>query len=440
MIKFLKSKSLFNHYIIWILSSLISANQKYKTLELTTSFGEDELNQLYFDDNSKTYNKCQNWIPALFNPIMLIHYGVSMSELTHFDSFDMISPVFQTDGKPIDIRLYKYFFFDKYDDIIFGKNLYNKEIIKQCYFGLSKGLGNYQKIDESQINLNMLKNKEFLEEKIFSFDKWIINESNNTINSFLYLGDIHENFLSKNGIIGTCKVEEKDSYWGCSFKEMNFNNNIISLKKDKDTYYKIYISSENHLIIFPELFKEEFKNMTNDICKEDDDSKYLICNDLFNPENYFSIKLIDDNMIITIEVDNWNRFTLKDSPEEKYKTRIKFDNNEFFIFPLIMFKNFHVQFDSNDNKISFYTTNDKILELKNKNEEDNSERQEPENNSSNAGTIILIIFIVLLIIALGIGVFWFINKRRSSADKNINKYNKFEEDETFHNMDEKRVF
>lgn len=440
MIKFHKSKSLIKYFIIWIiLSNLIYADQKYTTLDLTTSLGENELNQLHFDDNSKT-NKCNNWIPALFNPIMLVHFGVDMNGLNPFNSFEMTSPVFQTNGEEIDISLYYYKFFDQYDEIVFGKNFYNKEIIKQCYFGLSKGLGNYQIISENQINLNMLKNKKFLDEKIFSFDKWIINKDKNTINSFLYLGDIHENFLSKNGIIGTCKAEEKDSYWGCSFKEMNFNNNIISLNnKDKNTNYKIFFSSENHLIIFPESFKEEFNKKTNNICKEDENSKYLYCNDLFNSENYFSIKLIDDNMTITIEVDNWNRFTLTDSPNEKNKTRIIFDNNEFFIFPLIMFKNFHVQFNSNDNIISFYTTNEKILELKKK-EEDKPERKEDENDSSNAGIIILIIVIVLLILFLGFGVFWFVKKRRSSGDKNINKYNKFEEDETFQNMNEKRVF
>jgi len=442
MIKFLKSKSLFKHFLILILSNLIYANQKYNTLDLTTSFGKDELNQLYFNDNSQKY-KCKNWIPALFNPIMLIHSGVSMVELSYFDSYDMTSPpVFSTNGQMIDISLYYYIFFDKYDDIIFGKNFFNNDIINQCYFGLSKGVGNYQNINESQINLNMLKNKKFFAEKIFSFDKWTINENNNTINSFLYLGDIHENFFSKNGIIGSCKAEEKDPYWGCSFKEMNFNNNTISLIKDKNKseYYKIYFSSENHLIIFPELFKDEFNKMTKDICKEDENSKYLYCNDLFNPEDYISMKLIDDNMIITIEVDNLNRFTSKDSSEEKHKTRIKFDKNEFFIFPLIMFKNFHVQFDSNDNIISFYTTNEKILELiKKKEDNPDPERKEQENDSSDAGTIILIIIIVLLILALGFGVFWFI-KRRSSNEKNINKYNKFEEDETLQNMNEKRVF
>ena len=221
---------------------------------------------------------------------------------------------------------------------------------------------------------------------------------------------------------------------------MNFNNNIISLMNaNKTAYYKIFFSSESHLIVFPELFKEEFNKATNNICQEDETSKFLYCNNLFNLEDYISMKLIDDNMTITIEVDNLNRFSSNTQPEQKHKTRIRFDNKiEFFIFPLIMFKNFHVQFDSIDNKISFYTTNKTILELK-KEEEEDSKRQEPENDSSNTGTIILIIVIILLILVLGFGVFWFIKKRRS-ADKNINKYNKFEDEENFQNMDEKRVF
>ena len=431
MIKSLKSKSYIQLFIISILFNLIFAKQNYKTLDLTTSIGENKLNELYFNDISAN-KKCDYWIPALFNPVLLVDSNVHFN-VDSFSSFDLESPIFSK----IDISLFHDKFFDEYN-LIYAKNSFSEEVIYQCYFGLSKGLGNYQKITENEINLNMLKDQKYIGEKIFSFDKWTINENNNTINSFLYLGDIHENFLSKNGIIGTCNAEEKDSYWGCTFKEMKFNDNIISLMNntDKGTYYKIFFSSENHLIIFPKSFEKEFNKMTNNICKEDE-NKFLYCNGLFNSENYISMKLIDDNMIITIEVDNSNRFTSNKSPDNK--TRIKFEDNEFFIFPLIMFKNFHIQFNLKENKISFYTNNKTILELK-KEEEDNSERKEEENDSTNVGKIILIIFIIILILVLGFGVFWFVKKKRASAEKNINKYNKFEEDDNFKDMNEKRVF
>ena len=84
-------------------------------------------------------------------------------------------------------------------------------------------------------------------------------------------------------------------------------------------------------------------------------------------------------------------------------------------------------------------SNKTILELK-KEEEDNSERKEEENDSTNVGKIILIIFIIILILVLGFGVFWFVKKKRASAEKNLNKYNKFEEDDSFQNMNEKKVF
>ena len=422
-------------FLIWILLNLIFAKQNYKKLDLTTSIKENELNKLYFNDKS-TKKICDYWIPALFNPVLLVDFN-AIFEIESFASFYFKSLIFLTD-ELLDVALYDYSFFDDYT-LIYGKNNFNGDIINQCYFGLSKGLAGYEIITENQINLNILKDQKYIDEKIFSFDKWTINERKDEINSFLYLGDIHENFLSKNGTIGTCNAKEKDSYWGCTFKEMKFNDNIISLMNDtnKGTYYQIYFYSEDHLIIFPKSFEKEFNKMTNNICEEDKDSKFLICENLFNSENYIPMKLIDDNMIITIEVDNSNRFTSNKSPE--HKTRIKFEDNEFFIFPLIMFKNFHVQFNLNDNKISFYTNNKTILELKGEEDNSNSKEQE-ENGSSNSLKIFLIIFIILLILVLGFGIFWFVKKRRSKDEKNINKYNKFEEDEAFQNMDEKRVF
>ena len=41
---------------------------------------------------------------------------------------------------------------------------------------------------------------------------------------------------------------------------------------------------------------------------------------------------------------------------------------------------------------------------------------------------------------LSFGVFWFIKKRKGSIEKNINKYNKFDEDDNFKNLNEQRVF
>ena len=71
------------------------------------------------------------------------------------------------------------------------------------------------------------------------------------------------------------------------------------------------------------------------------------------------------NMIGYNAADNVKRYHLNEDVKD-INTKIQFKNNEYFIFPLIMFKNFHVQFDGEANIISFYTTNKDILEVKKK--------------------------------------------------------------------------
>ena len=149
-------------------------------------------------------------------------------------------------------------------------------------------------------------------------------------------------------------------------------------------------------------------------------------------KDYINLKLIDDHMIITTEIDNLKRYS-PDNQMKSNQTRIIFENIDYFVFPLIMFKNFLVQFDLDKEIISFFTTDESILEI--------IKNDSNKEYNSNIGTIFLIIFIILLILALGFGLFWFIKKRGSSVEKNINKYNKFEEDdEVLKNMNEKRVF
>ena len=49
-------------------------------------------------------------------------------------------------------------------------------------------------------------------------------------------------------------------------------------------------------------------------------------------------------MNITLEVDKINRF-YANYPSSGRTTNIFFSEFEYIIFPLVMFKNFHVQFD-----------------------------------------------------------------------------------------------
>ena len=69
-------------------------------------------------------------------------------------------------------------------------------------------------------------------------------------------------------------------------------------------------------------------------------------------------------MNITLEIDNINRFiTIFD--ENQNQTRIRYEDYDYLIFPLIMFK-VHIQFDTENDIISFYINDVPIIEVKKK--------------------------------------------------------------------------
>lgn len=411
-------------YIIFLLNILFT-KQKYINLDLIATIDDDTINSLNFKDNSSIIPICNYWIPSLFNPTLLVKTDSSMEDYDYLRRIMMSCPVLSIDEE-YDAYLYLLEKKNNYS-LILANAAYSKSV-KECYFGLS--CLNNSEINENEINLNMLQEKNKIEKRIISFDKWELKE--NSLTSILYLGDENPNF-SENGVIGSCNAYKGDFYWGCSFNEINFNNNLIKLTNQNNELYKIYFSSENHLIIFPEEFRPLFNEKTNNACnKEEEGTKFLICNNLFDSKEYITMQLINDDMIITTEIDNLNRYLNNSKPENKDTTRIKFEDIKYFIFPLIIFKEFYVQFNLENNIISFYTTNNTILKLKNK--------DSPKNDSSNVGKVFLIIFIILLILALGFGVFWIIKQRRASVEKNINKYNKFEDEENFQNMSEKKIY
>ena len=286
-----------------------------------------------------------------------------------------------------------------------------------CYLGLSNKIGDFSLNNDSILIYKLEKQGKY--RNIFSFDKWDINKKEITQN--FYIGYAHSDFTLKNdndGIIGECDVNKDYKYWGCSFSYMIINNNTIGLTKSNDELYKIYLSSENHNIIFPKSFFERFNNSTEGKCSYNPDNPsldnfFLTCEDLFNSENYISLQLVSEDMEITIEIDNKYKYSSGDFDIQNM-TRIRFEEkSEDFIFPLIMFKNFHIQFDAENNKIKFYTKNSTLLKDKRKKKNDNK-------NSSNAATVFLMIFIIILILAIAFGVFWFIRKRKNSLEKNIN--------------------
>ena len=277
--------------------------------------------------------------------------------------------------------------------------------------------------------LNNLKAKEKIKERIFSFTKWDIKASPPT--SKLYLGESYNIFNSNEGIIGTCESYPNDSLWGCSFKEMIFNNINIPLKNETESLYKIYFASEIQDLYFPKSYEQIFKELSKYSCDKNT-KNYLECKNFFNSSNYVSLQLTEENekFIIKGQVDNLARFSNTDDDSKKDMARIRFEDIDYIILPLMVFKEFHVQFDAENSLISFYTENSEILEVKEKG----------KNKSSSIGTVLIIILIILVVLGLIFGAYWFFIKRRKSVETNINTFSKFEDEDSYKNVNEKKVF
>ena len=299
--------------------------------------------------------------------------------------------------------------------------------LKSCYLGLSLGTNSTNYLNESYYLLNKLYDSKQIKQKIFSFDKWNINQ--NSILTNFYFGDIHENFKSNNGIIGSCKNIEYPEYpyWGCSFKEIiinNYDDRTISLEYEDGKYYKIYFATETNDIIFPEIFRGLFYYASKGKCKyyNSEDKYSLYCKDK-EKKGYIPIKFINDNMNITGEIDILDRFNIESQSE---KTLVTFDDINYIVLPLIMFKNFHIQFDGNNNIISFYTTDNSILEIK---------KEDKSNNKglSKAVIAVIIISVILAIAIIGFLIFIYIRLRKESNIKKTEK--KIEEIQEFQKID-----
>ena len=426
MIDSFKIKLYIELCLFFFITNIPSSIQNYESFTLKIPLNNSELEPFFIDEIKKD-EMCSEWVPSLINPILLINYNSNVSNLQYLYDFQIKSPFLEDEYKS---SLYLYSGFNNKYNVLLGKPKHS-DTVPKCYFGLSSGLSQYSSFNESQINLNRLKDREEIAKKIFSFSNWTLN--NDEINSYLYFGDFHEIFNSSDGIIGTCDAEQNDPFWGCNFTSILFNNNSINLMNEENNYYKIYFSTENHNIIIPKSFLDTFNIFTQEACKEDENDGFLC--DFFD-EDKQSVELtlgIEDQMNITIEIDRMNRYIFQNETIKPTKTRIIKGNEDYFVFPLIMFKNFYIQFNAEDYKISFYTTDKRILQIK-------EEKKKKEKGSSNAGTVFLVIFIILLVLALGFGILWLIKKRRSSIQNSINKYNKFEDEENFQDMNEKRVF
>ena len=129
-------------------------------------------------------------------------------------------------------------------------------------------------------------------------------------------------------------------------------------------------------------------------------------------------------MNITLEVDKMSRF-YANYPSLDGVTNIFFHDLEYIIFPLVMPKNFHVQFDVEKRVISFYSNDTNILEIKEK-----ALLDQKDDNSDRISICIIIIIISSILLILGcIYYYFFYYKKKYRNFEKFNKYSKYEDEE-----------
>ena len=412
-------KEYINLYFICFIICISFCNNNYKSFILFAEI-KSQLEIMNIKDNGF----CEKLIPSLFFPTILFPSSIRINA-KGVDIYlsDVFIPVLSNYEFIIGFYNLSSDLILGYNNVIVGRERFSG-IINNCYVGLSHGNANFTFLEERFILLNQLYKSNQIEKRIFSFGRWEI--TSNSIYSNFYFGDVHELFLSKEekGIIASCKNTNKNSssFWGCYFNQINFNNTIVSLKMNNNELYPIYFASETYDIFIPISFKDNFKLLTNNKClfSESDNEFYTYCENFFNEDLYQIIQLINDDMKITIEIDSAKRFTTVNN-ELKNKTRIRFHNFDYFIFPLIMFKNFHVQFDAENNIIQFYTTNKSILSVKN-------EEKTKKKGFSKVLLAFIIIIIIFSISVVGFIIYKFIRmKKEEYIQKDIKKIEDIEE-------------
>ena len=419
-------KQYFNLFIICFITKVFFSKQNLETFE--TQIKTNINSEGFYINDFKKYSEVEQWIPSLMSPTLLFvsTKDISQGYKIHDLHINLRFP-FVLHNKEFVVDLYQNVPFLKfnYTGILMKISQYNKDTY---YFGISPSTCEYPKLKEEYNTLIKLKNDYSIHKKIFSFDTWKINPQNESeIKSYFYLGDFNDIFNSNDKIVATCDSYHNNSHWGCSFKEMVFNNIKIQLKNE--TYiYKIYFASETHNLIFPTSFMEVLKELSNQDC-DIDDNRYLACKNLFNDSNYVPLKLTEENEKFTItgQLDNIIRFNANE-PKKKNISRIIFEEIDYIVLPLSVFKNFHLQFDAENNLISFYANESSILEVKKK-----------EKDSSSSLGIVIAIIIILIILVLGFGGYWYFSKRKN-IEKNINNFSKFEDEEDYQSINGKKVF
>ena len=426
MKKFFFRKNIFCCLILFI-TFIYETKEIYKEIPLKLEKKGGNVNlPLYIE----TSDSCSKWVPALFSQILIINKDISTENYENkYWKLDFKSnPASNIIEGDLEMPLYSgsVSIFDPIY-IASSKNSWPSF----CQFGLG-----YSDIFATRttdnVNYNAMKNlisSKQLEKNVFSFDKWNLNDSE-FITSKIFIGDSHDDFLEDN--VGTCKINDT-SYFGCIFDDFIFLNETFPLTNENNQSYIIYFSSEFTKIYFPWSFKDKIAD--NRKCEyETLPFSRLTCEELKGKE-YLPLKLRSENMNITLEVDYIGRYY-------QYSTdgvaNILFHNYDYIIFPLTMLKNFHVQFNIENNTINFYTNDTSILEVQKKEEptpnKDPIPSQDPNEEPSDGPSAGLIVFLViigiLLVGGLGYGGFLIWKKKQNpDIEKRFNKYAKFEDED-----------
>ena len=240
-----------------------------------------------------------------------------------------------------------------------------------CHFGLGyndKIPDNYN--GERNDSIKYLIASKKIKKHIFSIGKWEFPDEHN-ITFKLYLGDTHENFSGEN--VGTCQIQNNTGHYGCIFHNFTFLGKTYSLKKEgSNEYYTIYFSTEEGYVYFPKSFEKKFENEAGCVFPDSKtpatEPDFFFCKKLFG--SFLPLTLSNDNMNMTLEIDcifryyllkgTYNIDEIRHIQKINHQYRILIHDKDYIIFPMIMFKKFHVQFDIGNNLISFYSNNENI--------------------------------------------------------------------------------
>ena len=428
MKKFFFSKNIF-FCLILLITFIYETKEIYKEIPLKLEKkGGDANLPLYIE----TSDACSKWVPALFSQILIIKKDISTENYEYKNwKLDFKS---NPSSKEVEGNLEMYLYSGSvsiFNPIYLALSKYQWPSF--CQFGLSYSDIFATKTTDN-VNYNVMKNlisSKQLEKNVFSFDKWNFNDSE-FITSKIFIGDSHEDFFMDN--VGTCKFNDT-SYFGCIFDDFIFLNETFPLTNENNQSYIIYFSSEFTKIYFPQEFIDKITD--NGKCEYTTVPSYnirLTCEELKGKE-YLPLKLRSANMNITLEVDYIGRYY---QYSIEGVANILFHNYDYIIFPLTMLKNFHVQFNIENNTINFYTNDTSLLEVPKKEEPtpdtDPNPSQDPKEEPSDGPSAGLIVFLVivgiLLVGGLGYGGFLIWKKKQNpDIEKRFNKYAKFEDED-----------